>query len=59
MTKEEAVSYCYKHRDQFIRDSESIDAGIRQFDCLIVILEEGTITPEELSDYGMDYKDVQ
>jgi len=55
MTKEEAINYCYNHRDEYIRDSENIDQGIRQFDCLIACLESGTITPEQLPDYGMEY----
>lgn len=57
MDIEEAVKYCYKHRDEFIRDYGSIDEGVRSFECLIGILEDGTIKPEELADYGMDYKD--
>lgn len=55
MTKEEAVSYCYKHRDEYIKDTGSIDDGIRQFDCLISILEDGTIRPDQLAEYGMEY----
>lgn len=57
MTKEEALEYCYKHRDQYIRDADSINEGIRQFDCLISILEDGTIKPEQLPEYGMEYDD--
>jgi hypothetical protein len=29
--------------------------GERQFECLIDILESGTIQPKELPAYGMDY----
>ena len=54
MTVSEAIKYCYDHREEFIRELE-IDEGIRQFDCLITILESGTIQPSELPDYGMDY----
>lgn len=57
MTKNEALEYCYKHKDQYIRDFDSIAEGIRSFDCLIAIIEEDTITPDQIKDYGMDYKD--
>lgn len=53
--KEEAIDYCYKNKDKFIKDCESVSKGIREFDCLISCLEEGTIKPEELADYGMNY----
>jgi hypothetical protein len=56
MNKEEAIKYCYRHREQYIRDSDSISDGIRQFECLIAILEDGTIKPEDLSGYGMSYE---
>ncbi len=58
MTKKEAISYCYRHRDEYIRDSGGIDEGVRQFDCLISILENDTITPDQLTEYGMDYFDA-
>jgi hypothetical protein len=59
MTKEEAVKYCYKHRNQFISDLYAAgEDGNEQFDCLISILESGTIKPSELPDYGMDYKEA-
>lgn len=58
MTKEEAIDYCYRHRDEYIRDASSIDEGIEQFECLIVILEDGVITPDQLSEYGMEYEDA-
>ena len=54
MTKSEALEYCWEHRNEFIRDSESVDEGIRQFDCLISLLEYGTISPDEIGDYGME-----
>jgi len=55
MNKEEAIAYCYRHKDQYIRDADSIDEGIRQFDCLVSILESDTISPDQLAEYGMDY----
>jgi len=56
MTKQEAIDYCYKHEKEYIKDSYALgEDGVKQFECLIVCLESGTIKPEELSDYGMDY----
>lgn len=56
MTKQEAIDYCYKHENQFKSDAYSCgDDGNEQFNCLIVCLESGSINPEELADYGMDY----
>ena len=56
MTKEEALEYCYKHENEFKHDMYDCgENGERQFECLIEILEDGTIKPEELKDYGMDY----
>ena len=51
----EALEYCYKYRDEFIRDFDSIDEGIEQFDGLIVLLDSGTIKPDEIADYGMEF----
>ena len=56
MTKEEALEYCYNHANEFKADMYKCgENGERQFDCLIAILESGTIEPKELPDYGMDY----
>ena len=53
MTKSEAIQYCYNHEDDFLRDYSK--GGQRAFGCLISILENNTISPKELPDYGMDY----
>ena len=59
MSKEEALSYCYKHRNQYISDLYAAgEDGVEQFDCLIGILESGTIKPSELPEYGMDYEEA-
>ena len=49
MTKEEALSYCYENENKFKADAyKSNENGQRQFDCLIEIIESGTIEPKEL-----------
>lgn len=56
MNKEEAIAYCYKHANEYKRDVYAAGGnGEREFDCLISILEEDVITPEQLKDYGMNY----
>ena len=57
MTVEEALRYCYQHENEYKADAYSSgEDGCRQFDCLIEILESGTIQPKELPDYGMNYE---
>jgi hypothetical protein len=57
MTKEEALEYCTKHENQFKADAYADgENGERLFECLILIVEEGTISPSELPNYGMDYE---
>ena len=59
MNKEEALSYCYKHRNQYISDlCAAGEDGPEAFDCLIGILEGDTISPSQLPDYGMDYEEA-
>lgn len=56
MTKEDALKYCYKHQHKFKRDMEDCGENEqRQFDCLIAILDSGTIQPKDLPSYGMEY----
>ena len=57
MTQDELVSYCYNHKRQYIIDSgDDIDNAIEEFECLIGLVEDGTISSmEELAKYGMKY----
>ena len=57
MTKDELLSYCYEHKRQYIIDSgEDISIAIEEFECLIGLVEDGTVSSmEELSEYGMNY----
>ena len=51
MSVDEAVEYCYEHKNEYL---EASGLGDREFDCLISILEEKTIKPEQLPEYGME-----
>ena len=42
------------YRDDYIRDFSSIDEGVRQWDCLFALVEDGDVLEENLSDYGLD-----
>lgn len=57
-SKDEAISFCYENRDKYIRQMDSIDEGVEQFDCLISILEGDTISVTDLPDYGMSDKEL-
>jgi hypothetical protein len=57
MTKEEALKYCYEHENEFKAASFDVgEDGVEQFECLIGIIESGTIQPSELPKYGMDFE---
>lgn len=56
MTLEEAISYCFRHANEFkAKMYEAGENGERQFECLIGMLEEETIQPNELPNYGMNF----
>jgi len=55
----ETINLRYKHRDEYIRGFDSIDEGIRSFDCLIMLLEDEVITADDLPDYGMEFPDYR
>lgn len=55
MTVDEAITYCYDHKNDYVKDSDDVSEGMEQFECLISCLESGHIKPSELPDYGMEY----
>lgn len=58
MSTDEALDYCYKHSDEYKAGLYLCgENGERSFDCLIAIVEDGTIEPSELPDYGMEFDD--
>ena len=49
--KQELLEYCYRHQKEYV-----YDVGQREFDCLIVLVEDGDVTSyEELASYGLEY----
>lgn len=50
----------YPLKDEYIRNSgESISKAIREWDCLIQLIEDGDVTESELIDYGIDIADLK
>jgi hypothetical protein len=48
---ETLLKYCYKRQKEYVSD-----VGQREFDCLISLVEHGTIkTFAELKEYGIEY----
>ena len=55
MTTSDLLSYCYANREEYIRSFDSINEGVRLYDCLVDLVEDGTVSSmEELADYGME-----
>ncbi len=50
MDLEEVISYCYDKEDEFIQSGGSRD----EFDSLILLLQDGDISPSDLIDYGIE-----
>jgi len=49
--KKQLLEYCFKHKREYIYET-----GQREFDCLIELVESGTVTSfKELAYYGMEY----
>jgi len=55
MPKEEAINYCYRHREEFVAMYVDANEGNKSFDSLIVRIEEGDVSPWELPQYRMDF----
>lgn len=49
MTKEELLDIVYADRKAYIAE-----VGVREFDCLVMLVDDGTITTvEQLKEYGV------
>jgi len=43
-------------RDEYVKNAETINKGIREWECLISLVEEGVINEEQLIEYGVILK---
>lgn len=48
----------YYQKDEYIRSFESISEGVRAWDCLVSIVEDGTVGLNELPSYGIDIEGI-
>lgn len=55
---EKALEFCHKNKEEYIRGFETVEEGLQQFDCVISLLEDGTITPGQLKEYGLCDEDL-
>jgi hypothetical protein len=44
----------YKYKEEYIRGFPTISEGIRQWDCLIDLVEDSYVLEKDLIDYGID-----
>jgi hypothetical protein len=54
MSKDDAIAYCTRHRDRYVRGFGNLSEGARSYKCLLMLLESETIKPQHLPVYGMD-----
>lgn len=48
MTKEQSLELAYSQEKEYV-----YDVGQREFDCLIYLIEDGTITEDNIEQYGI------
>lgn len=48
------ASQIYAQKDEYIDSFETKSAGVRAWDCLIAIVEDGTVELKDLPDYGIN-----
>lgn len=55
---EKLLSKIYPQKDEYIRSFETISEGRRAWECLVAIVEDGTVTLENLPEYGIDVEGI-
>jgi len=60
LTKEQAISYCYEHKNDYIEFSKEYKGHSEVFannifKGIIFFIEEGRIRPEDIKNYGFDF----
>lgn len=51
---EQLLKHIYPQKDEYIRSFETISEGVRAWECLVSIVEDGTVQLKDLSEYGID-----
>jgi hypothetical protein len=57
MSKQEAINYCHRHKQEFVAIFKDSNQGEKDFDSLIIRVEEGDVSPWELPQYNMYFND--
>jgi hypothetical protein len=54
MNKEQTIEWVEddKNADEYIRGFDSVREGKRAYDCLVELVNDGTVTAEQLPEYG-------
>ena len=47
------LSQVYKFKDDYIRGFDSISEGVRSWDCLEALIEDGTVNKLNIAEYGI------
>jgi len=59
VSKEDLAEFCEKNRDAYIRGFDSIDDGLRQWDCLIYLVESGSVDAASAHEHGMSDQQLE
>lgn len=52
------IDYCFKNRLEIIKENDDMGLdGTKAFKCIIDGLNRGTLRPEKLSAYGVEYEE--
>ena len=51
---EQLLEKIYPQKDEYIRSFDSISEGVRAWECLVAIVQDGTIGLKDLPEYGID-----
>jgi hypothetical protein len=52
------VEKIYCQKDEYIRSFESVQEGLRAWECLVYIIEDGTVSLNELPSYGIKIEGI-
>lgn len=53
-SSQKLINDIYSQKDEYIKSFETIKEGIRAWDCLIACIESGTVTVENIEEYGIN-----
>lgn len=48
----------YPQKEEYIRSFETVSEGVRAWECLVAIVEDGTVELKDLPEYGIDIEGI-